>query len=89
MRDEQELEAAKEALQNRLESDDHHPMMNLFNQPKRDVVVGVLHGDDDPQEVIDGVREKLRSGSMELSTFIQLQAASNAAAWCQGDLDSI
>ena len=88
MRGEDDLEVAKQALDNRLEEFEH-PLLLAFNQPKRDVVIGVLHGDDDPQEVIDAMDEQLRTKQMDLGTFIQVQAAKNAAAWCAGDLDSI
>lgn len=88
MRDDEDLEVAKQALENRLEEFEH-PLLHAFNQPKREILVGVLHGDEDPRSIIDTMDQELRSNQMDLGTFVQVQAAKNAANWCLGNLDSI
>lgn len=87
MRDEDALETAKEAIERRMEEIEL-PFLLAFQQPKRDVIVGILHGDDDPDEIIEATRSRLRE-DISLAEYVQIQAAQNAAAWCAGDLDSI
>lgn len=87
VRSDDELETAKNALESRLE-EAAVPIQNAFNAPKRDVVLAVLRNGEDPKEMQDDLRLALRQ-DLPFEKFVPIMASFNAAAWCEGRLDSI
>lgn len=88
MRDEKILEAAISTVEARME--DGHPITNAMNQAKRDALLTLTNGDNEPADIERATYEALAVGEeLPFEMFLQVQAARNVAAFADGRLDSI
>lgn len=89
MRDQRHVETMREAMQQRTE-ENTNAILRLIYQSKRDALGAICNDGKDPQVTDANLEQALREADdLDLPSYVKIQAARNAFAWVQEDLDRI
>lgn len=76
-----------DAMEERLQ-DDPHPILRIIYTTKRDVLYAIADGEAAQGSIKRNCDAALR-GEMNLSTYLKVQSARNAAEWVDENLETL
>lgn len=85
MRDEDAIDTAIEAMENRIERDEFPLLLGIWHA-KRDSLRRIK---DEGVETVEEVLGDALTEDLGVMQYAQIQGGLNAAAWVRGDLDAI
>ena len=91
MRDQRHIEKMREAMQQRVE-ENTNAVLRLIYQSKRDALGAICNDGKDPAKTdqnLENALVEVPSDELDLPSYVKIQAARNAFAWVQEDMETI